>query len=86
MWSPFRKRDKKNGPSGPKDHPQTNIIDALANKLHHEGRIDDLEQELEKVNQSSLSEAGKSLGGIYTASRHFTLAEMRKLRLDLKKG
>jgi len=59
MWNPFRKKDKKDGLSSPQDQPQTNTIDALANKLQREGRIDGLEQELEKLDQSPLSEAEK---------------------------
>ena len=58
MWNPFRKKSKNN-PSQPPE-PQGdrgNRIDELANDLQKKGRIGDLEQELKKLDPSSLSPA-----------------------------
>ena len=58
MWNPFRKKTRNNSPQPPKPPGNAvNRIDELANTLQREGRISDLEQELNKQNQSGLSPA-----------------------------
>jgi hypothetical protein len=56
MWNPFRKKSKSNQGSKPPQH-QANRVDDLANTLQREGRIKQLEQELRRLDQSSLSPA-----------------------------
>jgi len=69
MWNPFKKRDKGGNASEPQvrsdEQPNTvgeqpNTVDALANNLQQEGRLGELEQELEKLDQSSMTEAEKA--------------------------
>ncbi len=57
MWNPFR-RKKINQSSHSTEH-QSNRVDALANELQQEGRIKDLEHELERLDYSSLSKIEK---------------------------
>jgi hypothetical protein len=50
MWNPFKKKAQP-----PPGKPPPNRVDELANSLHREGRIADLERELEKLDRSKLS-------------------------------
>jgi hypothetical protein len=52
MWNPFKKKPPQQPPT-----PPPNRVDELANTLQREGRIGDLERELEKFDKSKLSEA-----------------------------
>ncbi|MBM3845475.1 MAG: hypothetical protein FJ405_04195 [Verrucomicrobia bacterium] len=49
MWSPFKKKTQQQPPA-----PPPNRVDDLANTLQREGRIADIEQELEKLDKSKL--------------------------------
>jgi|CXWL01.1.fsa_nt_gi tetratricopeptide (TPR) repeat protein len=51
MWNPFKKKPQQLPPGD----PPPNCIDALANTLQREGRIEDLERELEKLDKAKLS-------------------------------
>jgi tetratricopeptide (TPR) repeat protein len=52
MWNPFKKKTQQQPPG----NPPPNRVDELANTLQREGRIDDLERELEKLDKSKLSQ------------------------------
>ena len=69
MWNPFKKKGKGGNASEPQVRSeQPNTVDALlANSLLQEGRFGELEQELEKLDQSSFTEAEKNHGGICMA-------------------
>jgi hypothetical protein len=51
MWNPLKKKVKQQPPG----NPPPNRVDELANSLQREGRIADLEGELEKIDQSKLN-------------------------------
>lgn len=51
MWNPFKKKAQQ-----PPGKPPPNRVDELANSLQREGRIADLERELEKLDKSNLSQ------------------------------
>lgn len=53
MWNPFRKKAGQPPPGT----PPLNRVDELANTLQREGRIGNLEQELEKLDKSQLNQA-----------------------------
>ena len=53
MWNPFKKKPSK---QSPRNSPP-NRIDDLTNRLQREGRIADVERELEKLEKSELSQA-----------------------------
>lgn len=53
MWNPLKKKTQPQPPG----NPTSNRVDELANSLQHEGRIGDLERELEKLDKSKLSQA-----------------------------
>jgi hypothetical protein len=53
MWNPFKKQTAQQ----PSANPPANRVDELANALQREGRIGDLERELEKLDKSKLSKA-----------------------------
>ena len=55
MWNPFRKKNKVDKDRAGAIPNQGNRVDELANTLQKEGRIKDIESELKKLNQSSLS-------------------------------
>lgn len=55
MWNPFRKKSTTDKDQAGIKPNQGNGVDELANTLQREGRIKDLESELKKLNQSSLS-------------------------------
>ncbi|QSX42400.1 tetratricopeptide repeat protein [Shewanella cyperi] len=57
MWNPFRKKNKVDKTQAGAIPDQGNRVDDLANALQTGGRIKDLESELKKFNQSSLSQA-----------------------------
>ena len=57
MWNPFRKKNEVDKTRASAIPDQGNRVDELANALQSEGRIKDLESELKKFNQSSLSQA-----------------------------
>jgi hypothetical protein len=50
VWNPFKKKDKPAAPA-------PNRVEDLADNLHKEGRAGELESELQKLDQSSLSDA-----------------------------
>lgn len=52
MWNPFRKKTPQQPPA-----PPPNRVDELANALQREGRIADLEPELDKLDKAKLSQA-----------------------------
>jgi hypothetical protein len=52
MWNPFKKPSKK---SDKPDVPAVNRVEDLADSLHRDGRANDLESELEKLDRTSLS-------------------------------
>src|SRR5512137_269469 len=56
MRNPFRKKDQEGG-KGPRQQSlqQSNRVNELANGLQREGRLGELERELEKLNFPSLS-------------------------------
>jgi hypothetical protein len=51
-WNPIKKWKQQ-----PRAARTTNSVEALANALQHEGRVEDLERELDKIEKSKLSEA-----------------------------
>jgi hypothetical protein len=51
MWNPFKKKAQP-----PPGNPPGNRVDELANSLQREGRIADLERELERLDRSKLSQ------------------------------
>ncbi|TXH02604.1 MAG: hypothetical protein E6R07_14870 [Nevskiaceae bacterium] len=51
MWNPFKKKTAQQPPT-----PTPNRVDQLANALQREGRIGDLERELDKLDKSKLSQ------------------------------
>lgn len=53
MWNPFKKKAEQQ----PAGAPPPNRVNELANSLQSEGRIGSLEQELEKLDSSKLSQA-----------------------------
>jgi tetratricopeptide (TPR) repeat protein len=55
MWNPFLKKSTAQPSKSPEN--KANRVDELANALQQKGRIRDLEQELMKLDQSSLSPA-----------------------------
>lgn len=57
MWNPFHNKKRKSGRPPKPSGNQTNRVDELANTLQREGRISELEQELDKLDQSALSPA-----------------------------
>ena len=56
MWNPFRKKNKARSPRPP-GPPEADInrVDSLANTLQREGRVAELENELNKLDQSGLT-------------------------------
>ena len=61
MWNPFKEKGKGGNASEPQVRSeQPNTVDALFNNLQQEGRFGELEQELEKLDQSSINEAEKA--------------------------
>ncbi len=58
MWGPFRKKSRDNPAQPPEPlGDRVNRVDELANNLQREGRVSDLEQELKRLDKSSLSPA-----------------------------
>lgn len=55
MWNPFRKKRESPSDQPKANQSQPNRVDELANRLQTEGRIKDLEPELKKLKQSTLS-------------------------------
>lgn len=57
MWNPFRKKGgDKPMEQPPESIPQRNRVDELANRLQRDGKITDLENELKKLDQKSLTD------------------------------
>jgi hypothetical protein len=56
MWHLFRRTEKQRKGSQRQPRPE-NSVDELANKLDREGRVAELESELEKINLQPLSKS-----------------------------